>query len=221
MSDPNAPTSGSIELPDSYAAAGFGSSFDQMGARPAILVVDFSNAFTDPTSPFGADMSSEVAATNRLLEVGRKAKLPIIFTTVAYRSDLADAGLSAQKYPAANLLVEGSRLVEIDPRLGPADGDLVVVKKGPSAIFGTNVASILAGRGVDTVIVCGATTSGCVRATVVDLFQYSIPPLVPRECVGDRAEGPHESSLADMQAKYADVISIESALGYLRAIDGT
>lgn len=114
-------------------------------------------------------------------------------------------------------LRHGSEAIELDPRLHRAEGDIVVVKHGPSAFFGTGLAPLLVGLGVDTVVICGATTSGCVRASVVDAVQHGFPVLVPRECVADRARAPHEASLFDLQAKYADVISAGDAAGYLTA----
>jgi nicotinamidase-related amidase len=115
-------------------------------------------------------------------------------------------------------LVVGSKWVEIDPRLERREDETVVLKKGPSAFFGTNLPSILISQHVDTIIMCGATTSGCIRATAIDLLQYGYPTLVPRECVGDRAQGPHEANLVDIQAKYADVVSVEEAQAYIERV---
>ena len=122
--------------------------------------------------------------------------------------------------PALGDLQLGGRWVEIDPRLEPRDDETVIVKKGASAFFGTNLASILVSQGVDSVILCGATTSGCVRATAIDLLQYGWPTIVPRECVGDRAQAPHEANLFDIQAKYADVVSLDEALAYVESVPG-
>ncbi len=109
----------------------------------------------------------------------------------------------------------GGKWVELDPRLERHEEDTVVLKKGASAFFGTNLSAIFATQKVDTVVLCGATTSGCIRATAIDLLQYGYPTLVPRECVGDRAPEPHEANLVDIQAKYADVVSVEDAVSYL------
>jgi nicotinamidase-related amidase len=141
--------------------------------------------------------------------------LPVVFTTIGYEPGLRDGGLWLQKVPALGELQVGGRWVEIDPRLDPRDDETVVLKKGASAFFGTNLASILLTQGVDSIVLCGATTSGCIRATAIDLLQYGWPTLVPRECVGDRAQAPHENNLFDIQAKYADVVSVEDALAYL------
>jgi nicotinamidase-related amidase len=120
--------------------------------------------------------------------------------------------------PALGELQIGSRWVEIDPRLEPREEETIVLKKGASAFFGTNLATILIAQRIDTVILCGATTSGCIRATAVDLLQYGYPTLVPRECVADRAQAPHEANLFDIQAKYADVVSLEETLAYLESL---
>jgi len=122
------------------------------------------------------------------------------------------------KVPTLGDLQLGGRWVEIDERLGRRDDETVIVKKGASGFFGTNLASVLVSQGVDTVILCGATTSGCVRATAIDLLQYGWPTLVPRECVGDRAQAPHDANLFDIQAKYADVVSVEDAVAYVESV---
>ena len=158
-----------------------------LGSRPAVLVVDFSCGFTDPACTLGSDLSAEVEATKRLLDVARVKGLPVVFTTIGYEPSLKDGGLWLQKVPALGELQVGGRWVEIDPRLEPREDETVVLKKGASGFFGTNLASILVTQGVDSVMLCGATTSGCIRATAVDLLQYGWPTLVPRECVGDRA----------------------------------
>jgi len=189
-----------------------------LGKRPAVLVVDFSCGFTDPECALGADMTDEVEATKRILDVARAKGLAVVFTSIGFEPSLKDGGLWLQKAPALADLQLGGRWVELDPRLEPREDETVVLKKGASAFFGTNLAAILISQGVDTVILCGATTSGCVRATAVDLLQHGFPTLVPRECVGDRAEAPHEANLFDIQAKYADVVSLEDALGYLESI---
>ena len=200
-----------------YERARLGQSIT-LGARPAVLVVDFSRDFTDPESTMGSDLTREVEATNRLLGVARELELPIIFTTIGFEPNLKDGSLWLEKAPGLGELVIGSKWVEIDPRLGRREDEAVIVKKGASAFFGTNLPSILVSQGVDTVIMCGATTSGCVRATAIDLLQYGYPTLVPRECVGDRARDPHDANLVDIQAKYADVVSVEDALAYIESV---
>ncbi len=190
----------------------------RLGKRPAMLVVDFSCGFTDPECPLGSDLSHQVEQTKRLLEVARGKDLPVIFTTIGFEANLRDAGLWLQKVPLLAQLQLGSRWVEIDSRLERLPNEPVVLKKGASAFFGTNLTAILISQQVDTVILCGATTSGCIRATAVDLLQNGFPTLIPRECVGDRAQEPHEANLFDMEAKYADVVSLEQALDYLESV---
>jgi maleamate amidohydrolase len=191
-----------------------------LGTSPAVLVVDFSRGFTDPECTLGSDLTQEVEATNRVLAVARERGIPVIFTTIGFESNLKDASLWLEKLPALEELIIGSKWVEIDPRLERREDETIVLKKGPSAFFGTNLPSILISQGVDTVVLCGATTSGCIRASAIDLLQYGYPTLVPRECVGDRAQGPHEANLLDVQAKYADVVSIDDAMSYLEGIKG-
>ena len=192
-----------------------------VGSRPAILVVDFSCGFTDPECTLGADMSAEVEATRRLLDAGRARGVPVIFTTIGYEPSLKDGGLWLQKVPSLGDLQIGGRWVEIDPRLEPREDETIVLKKGASAFFGTNLPAILVSQGVDSVILCGATTSGCIRATAIDLLQYGYPTLVPRECVGDRAQAPHEANLFDINAKYADVVPLDEVLEYVASVPGT
>jgi nicotinamidase-related amidase len=191
-----------------------------LGSSPAVLVIDFSCGFTDPVCALGADMTAEVEATRRLLDRARDKGLLVVFTTIGFEPSGKDGGLWLEKAPALRDLELGGHWVEIDPRLDRRDDEPIVLKKGASGFFGTNLASILVSQGVDTVILCGATTSGCVRATAVDLLQYGWPTLVPRECVGDRAQAPHEANLFDIQAKYADVVPVEDALAYVESVAG-
>ncbi len=200
-----------------YERAGLGGDAT-FGTRPAVLVVDLSRGFTDPASSLGSDLTAVVEATNRLLAAAREGGIPAIFTTIGFEPNLKDGSLWLQKVPSLGELVLGSKWVEIDPRLGRRGDETVILKKGASAFFGTNLPSVLVSQGVDTVILCGATTSGCIRATAVDLLQYGYPTIVPRECVGDRARGPHEANLVDIQAKYANVVPVEDALAYLQGI---
>ena len=205
------------EARDVYARARLGESVT-MGSRPAVLVVDFSCGFTDPACTLGSDLTAEVEATTRLLAAARAKALPVVFTTIGYEPSLRDGGLWLQKAPALGELQVGGRWVAIDPRLEPQEDETIVLKKGASAFFGTNLAAILVSQQIDSVILCGATTSGCIRATAIDLLQYGWPTLVPRECVGDRAKAPHEANLFDIQAKYADVVTLEDALAYVETV---
>jgi maleamate amidohydrolase len=189
-----------------------------LGERPAVLVVDFSRGFTDPECTMGSDLTKEIEQTKRLLDVARETGIPVIFTTIGFEPNLKDGSLWLEKAPGLADLIVGGKWVEIDPRLERREDETVIVKKGASAFFGTNLPSILVSQGVDTVIMCGATTSGCVRATAIDLLQYGYPTLVPRECVGDRAQDPHEANLVDIQAKYADLVSVDEALAYIERV---
>jgi nicotinamidase-related amidase len=200
-----------------YTKARLGESVT-MGSRPAVLVVDFSCGFTDPECTLGSDLTPQVEATRQLLDAARERGLPIIFTTIGFEPSLKDGGLWLQKVPSLGDLQLGGHWVEIDPRLAPRPDETVIVKKGASALFGTNLAAILISQGIDSIVLCGATTSGCVRATAIDLLQYGFPTLVPRECVGDRAQAPHDANMFDIQAKYADVVSLEEALAYVARV---
>lgn len=200
-----------------YDYARLGQAFP-LGENPVVLVVDFSRGFTDPECALGADMTAEVEATIRVLDTARERDIPVIFTTIGFESNLVDGALWIRKIPTLGELRIGSKWVEIDPRLERREDETVILKKGASAFFGTNLSAILATRRVDIVILCGATTSGCVRATAIDLLQYGYPALVPRECVGDRASEPHDANLFDIQAKYADVVSVEETLSYLGSV---
>ena len=149
-----------------YAAARLGQSVT-LGSRPAVLVVDFSCGFTDPDCSLGSDLTPQVEATKRLLDAARSKGLPVIFTTIGYEPSLKDGGLWLQKVPALGDLQVGGKWVTIDARLDPREDETIVLKKGASAFFGTNLASILISLQVDSVILCGATTSGCIRATAI------------------------------------------------------
>jgi maleamate amidohydrolase len=201
-----------------YARAGFGATVEP-GTRPAIVVVDLTNGFTDPAADTGAELSAEVAATTELITAGRRADVPVVFTTIGFTAaELAGGVAWLRKAPGMASLRIGSRAVEIDARLPRTEDDHLIAKKGASAFFGTGLAALLTGLRVDTVLVCGATTSGCVRATAVDAVQSGFTVLVPRQCVGDRAQGPHEANLFDIQAKYGDVIELSEAIGYLSGL---
>lgn len=204
---------------DVYERAGFGSPV-RRGHRPAIVVVDLTNGFTDPAAPTGADLTSVVGATAALVAAGRPAGVPVVFTTIAYTGAEADGDAVTwlTKAPGMRALREGSAAVALDGRLSVEPGDHLITKKGASAFFGTTLAALLAGLRVDTVLVCGATTSGCVRATAVDAVQSGFSVLVPLQCVGDRARAPHEATLFDVQAKYGDVIDLDDARGYLAGL---
>lgn len=186
------------------------------GHRPALIVVDMTLGFTDPESPLGSDLDGPVEAIQKLLEAARQAEIPVVFTTVAYReSDKVTAAAFIDKVPALLTLEAGSRWAKIDPRIAPRTEEPILNKLFASGFFGTGLSSLLTAAGVDTLIVTGASTSGCVRATVVDALQYGFRPVVPREAVGDRNPDAHKANLYDVDSKYGDVVSVEEILEYL------
>lgn len=188
------------------------------GNRPALLVVDLINAFTDVRSPLAGRLSPQVAATNVLLENARECEAPVIFSTVAYDPDMQDAGLWIRKIPSNKWLVEGSEWVEVDGRLGRRRNEMVLVKKYASCFFGTDLLTRLQTRQIDTVIIAGCSTSGCVRATAVDACSYGFHTVVVADAVGDRASLPHLASLFDIESKYGDVIGLDEATIYLQRL---
>lgn len=186
------------------------------GRRPALAVIDMTLGFTDPASPLACDLEAPLVNIARLLEAGRSADIPIVFTTVAYRkSDRLTAAAFIGKVPALLTLEAGTRWAGIDPRIAPRETEPILNKLFASAFFGTGLSSLLTAAGVDTLIVTGASTSGCVRATVVDALQFGFRPIVPRDAVGDRNPAAHEANLYDIDAKYGDVVSLQEALEYL------
>src|SRR6476619_3830423 len=191
------------------------------GKSPVLLVVDFINGFTDPSTPLGGNFAWEIKATRQLQEAFRRGKLPIIYTTIAYAPDLRDGGIFVKKVPSLAILQRGSPLVEVDQRIRPAPGERVIEKKYASSFFGTDLDLHLRSHGVDTVIMAGCTTSGCIRASAIDSLQYGYHTIVVREAVGDRAPGPHEANLFDIDAKYADVVPLAEALDYLASFTGS
>ncbi len=191
------------------------------GRRPALLVVDVNLGFTDPASPLVCELDGVVEAIARLLGETRRAGLPVVYTTVSYdEGDKATAAAFIDKIPALLTLEAGSRWVEIDPRIAPQPGEPVLNKLFASAFFGTALSSLLAAAGCDSIIVTGASTSGCVRATVVDAIQHGYRPVVPREAVGDRNPAAHEANLYDIDAKYGDVVSLDEVVAHLEELAG-
>lgn len=195
-----------------HGSAGF-------GQRPALVVVDVNRGFTDPASPLVCDLDDCVAAIARLLDVFRGAGLPVVYTTVCY-DDFGKqaAAVFIEKVPALLVLEPGSELVEIDPRIAPLEGEPVLSKYFASAFFGTTLASLLSSAGCDTVVVTGASTSGCVRATALDALQHGYRVVVPREAVGDRNPAAHEANLYDIDAKYGDVVSLDEVVTHVEEL---
>ena len=188
------------------------------GSRPCLLIVDFARGFTDPASPVGAPLDAEVAATAEVLAVAREAGALVVFLTTGYNPDFRDGGRFVEKVPALRVMVVGSPWVEIDDRLRPREGEHVILKKFSSGFLGTNLGLLLTSQGIDTVIIAGCSTSGCVRAAAHDACSYGYRAIVARECVGDRAQAPHEANLFDINAKYADVVSKVEVIAYLRGL---
>ncbi|WP_435064457.1 isochorismatase family protein [Halobaculum sp. EA56] len=185
------------------------------GDRPALVVIDLINAFTDPETDLGADFADVVEATGRLLAAFRDRDLPRYFTTVAYEESYGDAGRFIEKVPALRELELGTDAVAVDDRIAPADDERVILKKYASAFFGTDLGTELTTDGADTLVIAGVTTSGCVRATAVDSLQHGYRTVVPADAVGDRADGPHRANLFDIDQKYGDVVDVDAVLAAL------
>jgi len=198
---------------------GFGQRAGGVGRRPALVVVDINKGFTDPASPLVCDLDETVDAIRRLLEAMRRAELPVVYTTVSYtEGDRVAAKAFIDKVPVLLTLAAGSPWTEIDERIAPRPDEPVLNKLFASAFYGTALASMLASHGCDSVIVTGASTSGCVRATVVDALQHGYRPIVPREAVGDRNPAAHEANLYDIDLKYGDVVSLDECLAALEEL---
>jgi maleamate amidohydrolase len=186
------------------------------GRNPAVVVIDFTLAYTTPGSPFFAEgVVRAVADTVPLLQGARAAGIPVIHTKVMYHPSGADGGWFVRKVPALRNLVPGEPLAEIDPIVAPLAEEVVIVKQYPSPFFGTPLAPMLATLGIDTLILAGCSTSGCVRAGALDGVQHGYRVIVPRECVGDRHDGPHDANLFDINAKYGDVVGRDEVIQYL------
>jgi nicotinamidase-related amidase len=189
------------------------------GERPALIIIDMLKGFTDPTMPLGANLDTQIEAQKPLLKVAHERDIPVIFSTVMYEeAEAKDAGLWGIKMKGSLTLTAGSEAVKVDPRLGMQPKDILLVKKYASCFFGTDLVPRLNSRRVDTLIITGCTTSGCVRATAVDAVQNGFRPMVVREAVGDRSVAAHEQSLFDLNAKYADVVSLDETLQYLKTV---
>jgi nicotinamidase-related amidase len=206
-------------LTDNYAAGGFGLAL-QPGRRPALLVIDFVRAYLVEESPLYAAAEPARAGAQTLLEAARRAAIPVFHTNVQYQPGGRDGGVFFRKVPALKCFEAGAhpKLAAFAAGLEPVSGETVITKQYASAFFGTTLASTLTSLGVDTLLIAGVSTSGCVRASAVDACQHGFIPLVVREAVGDRHPAPHEASLFDLQAKYAEVVGLQLALEYLEGI---
>ena len=201
-----------------FASKGFGQRMG-FGETPALIVIDFLKAFTDPSQMLGSDLSHEIAATNKLLAAAHNRKVPVFFSVVSYEDeDLKDAGIWTLKQKGSVTLRAGSEGVGLDSRLEFRKGDSLISKKYASCFFGTDFVPRLNTYRADTLIIAGCTTSGCVRATAVDALQNGFRPMIVREAVGDRSRPAHDQSLFDLQAKYADVVSLDETVAYLNTV---
>ncbi|MQA81710.1 MAG: isochorismatase family protein [Streptosporangiales bacterium] len=199
------------DLLGDYAASGFRGRLG-CGRSPAVLVVDVVQAYLVDGSPLRAPVEDAVAAAARLVEAGRDAGVPVLFTRVSYRPGGVDGGLFWRKIPALRVFEEGKPLGAPAAGLQPRADELVVTKQYASAFFGTSLTASLTAAGIDTLLVCGLTTSGCIRATATDAIQCGFRPLVVADACGDRDPRLHEANLLDLDAKYADVIPSTEAL---------
>ena len=198
-----------------YEQRGFGNKVG-FGERPALLIIDFIKGFTDTGCPLGSNLDKEIEAAKQLLDSFRLRNLPVHFTTTAYDDEMVSAGVFVKKVPSLAHLKIGSKWIEIDDRLTPKSGEVVWTKQYASAFFGTSLAAALTAQKIDTLVVTGCTTSGCVRASAVDACQHGFLTKVVRDCVGDRSASAHEANLSDLDAKYADVISLDEAIIFLK-----
>lgn len=203
--------SGGDELEADYASAGFGGTLE-WGRRPALVVVDVCRAYVDPGSPLYAGVEDAVASAARLVDGARAAGVPVVFTRVEYEPGGADGGLFYRKVPALACFDRGNPLADFLDEPAPRPGEVVVTKQYASAFFGTSLASTLRADGIDTTLVCGLSTSGCVRATALDALQNGFVPVVVSDACGDRHPEPHEANLFDLAQKYAEVIGETEAL---------
>lgn len=204
----------SKDLDDDYRQAGFQGKLG-FGKRPALIVVDFVAAYLDRASPLHAGVEETLDSCKRVLAAARQAGIPVVFTRVEYQPGGADGGVFYRKVAALKVFDRGSPFGAFAHGLEPRDDEIVVTKQYASAFFGTSLAATLNAHRVDTCIVTGLTTSGCVRATALDAMQHGFVPVVVREACGDRDPRPHEANLFDLQAKYADVVSETEAIAEL------
>ena len=186
------------------------------GDDPALLVVDLQTGFTNPENPLGGDLTEVVERANDLVDAAHEGGVPVVFTRIVTRhEDARDLGVWGEKVPSLATLQAGGEWVEVDPRLHLGDDDHVLDKRQASAYHETELDSMLTHLGVDTVVVTGCTTSGCIRATAVDACSHGYRTVVPEQAVGDRAAEPHEANLFDINAKYGDVRPVSEVAGYL------
>jgi nicotinamidase-related amidase len=188
------------------------------GHNPAVLLIDMQVQWNDPNRRLGADMGPALDAIGELVDTARETAVPVVYVWSAWEADGSDAGRWVEKIPALVDIAPGTDGAEIHPRVTPRTGDPLVMKKGPSGFFNTPLDEVLHDLEVDTLLVAGASTSGCVRATTIDCLQYGYRTIVAADVVGDRALAPHEANLLDIDAKYADVTDLAKVLDYMRSL---
>lgn len=206
----------SQELADSYRGAFDGSL--GFGEKPALLLVDFVRAYFEKSSPLYASVEDALASALRLRDAARRAGIPVIYTNVVYQPGGTDGGVFFRKVPALKVFVAGNPLGDWPDGLEPAADELVISKQYASAFFGTSLAATLTAAGVDTLLITGVTTSGCIRATCIDACSHGFIPIVVEDACGDRHEAPHTANLFDMNAKYGDVVDEQAAIDYLKGL---
>lgn len=202
------------DLRAEYERAGFNGTL-AFGEKPALLIIDVVTAYLDPASPLYAGVEDALAANIRLIAAARAVAVPVVFTKVVYGADGADGGLFYRKVPALKAYLQGSPLGAFPAGIDPRPDEIVVIKQYASAFFGTSLASSLRAMAVDTVVLGGFSTSGCVRASALDALQHGFAPYVVREACGDRDKRPHDANLFDLQQKYAEVVSEKDALSLI------
>jgi maleamate amidohydrolase len=199
---------------DVYTKQQFGQRIG-FGKSPALLIVDFVNGFADPSVLGGGNIAEAIAATVPLLAFFRARKLPVIFTRIVYAADGSDAGIWCEKVPRLRSLTESAYESQVVKQLAPLAGEFVVRKTQASAFFGTHLSGVLTAKVIDTLVVAGCTTSGCVRASVIDSMSLNYRTVVASDAVGDRALGPHAANLFDIGQKYADLMTVEEIVTVL------
>lgn len=212
----NSHSLGSAALSSFYESRGFGGRVG-FGGSPAILVIDLARAWTDPGAPLGADLQDVIGQTRQILDAGRVAGVPIFFTVMAFEPNFADRGeVIARKVGHRPTQVKGTAWVELEPSLERQPTEVLITKQRASAFFGTSLLSQLIGQGIDTVIITGCSTSGCIRATAQDSHDMNFHTIVAREAVGDRSSSAHEANLFDIDARLADVVDVSEVIEYLQ-----
>jgi len=189
------------------------------GQRPALVMIDFCQGYFDPDCDLYADVDNALASALRVREAAHAAKIPVILTNVSYHPSAIDGGRFFEKAAPLRYFIEGNPMAAFAKGLEPREEELVITKQYPSAFFGTSLASTLTASGVDSVLLTGLTTSGCVRASCVDAMSHGFRTAVIAEACGDRHEAPHQANLFDMNAKYADVVSEEETIGFLQRLN--